>query len=562
MAARSKTLEHRTGPCKVALSLCLSRGGVGGKVIVCCSAVIVAVSIVVIWRTAPSGVVPRAPSCAVIPNTAITPAPMVELDCLDPRTTTTDLVSPTSVGEVAEMQHMFDELDGLEGLLEESQRADGSRGLERFVCVSDAHGAVMSANFDTLRLLPSRNIASCFSSSVVRDSLEQLQNTPHSMASMESMASATIISSLVCFLTLPTRILPVLLRLQQVSHEDTLLLIWTMKKAHVRVIPATASATPIAPVFHIDNRPEPYTFAKVCFLGAMNDRLQVVNEHSCVLQLLRGINSANEPQTDCVPLSDIIDDIGDVFTAVRANSHAALSSTGVYSVSALDVSINGNQTRPRPFRRILETAVRLKHRPTTTTLPATLTLYAPFRSEDDTLLFPIRIRFEQCPARPPSALSTPSKSCRPPTSPRYRILRAISESDSASVYEAVDPSEEGGTPVVIKKLHLRSTAEPLEVRFYRFLRTATPSCPHIEHPLAIEEDATGFSIVMEASANRCDLFDFIENAPPLTNATIQFIFRQLVEAVAFLHQHSIVHRDIKVKWREWRMLTDMFTFVD
>lgn len=42
-----------------------------------------------------------------------------------------------------------------------------------------------------------------------------------------------------------------------------------------------------------------------------------------------------------------------------------------------------------------------------------------------------------------------------------------------------------------------------------------------------------------------DLFDYIELNENMTRAEIQHIFRQIVDAVAHLHRHNIVHRDIK-----------------
>jgi serine/threonine protein kinase len=42
-----------------------------------------------------------------------------------------------------------------------------------------------------------------------------------------------------------------------------------------------------------------------------------------------------------------------------------------------------------------------------------------------------------------------------------------------------------------------------------------------------------------------DLFDYIELNENMTRAEIQHIFGQIVDAVAHLHRHNIVHRDIK-----------------
>jgi serine/threonine protein kinase len=42
-----------------------------------------------------------------------------------------------------------------------------------------------------------------------------------------------------------------------------------------------------------------------------------------------------------------------------------------------------------------------------------------------------------------------------------------------------------------------------------------------------------------------DLFDYIELNESMTREEIHHIFRQIVDAVAHLHRHNIVHRDIK-----------------
>lgn len=52
-------------------------------------------------------------------------------------------------------------------------------------------------------------------------------------------------------------------------------------------------------------------------------------------------------------------------------------------------------------------------------------------------------------------------------------------------------------------------------------------------------------IVMERPEPMMDLFDFITAACPLCERTAKFLFRQVVEAIAFCHRKGVVHRDIK-----------------
>jgi serine/threonine protein kinase len=52
-------------------------------------------------------------------------------------------------------------------------------------------------------------------------------------------------------------------------------------------------------------------------------------------------------------------------------------------------------------------------------------------------------------------------------------------------------------------------------------------------------------IIMERPEPMMDLFDFITAACPLCERTAKFLFRQIVEAIAFCHKKGVVHRDIK-----------------
>jgi len=55
-----------------------------------------------------------------------------------------------------------------------------------------------------------------------------------------------------------------------------------------------------------------------------------------------------------------------------------------------------------------------------------------------------------------------------------------------------------------------------------------------------------FYIVMQhPGPNSCDLFDYINEHPDLPEDRIRNIFRQVLEAVAYMHDNDYVHRDIK-----------------
>lgn len=70
--------------------------------------------------------------------------------------------------------------------------------------------------------------------------------------------------------------------------------------------------------------------------------------------------------------------------------------------------------------------------------------------------------------------------------------------------------------------------------------------PNLCGMLDFFEDAENYYLVMPCFGTGQDLFDYVDAAPTgLSLAESRNILRQIVDAVAFLHAHGIVHRDIK-----------------
>ncbi|KAJ8020314.1 PAS domain-containing serine/threonine-protein kinase [Holothuria leucospilota] len=69
--------------------------------------------------------------------------------------------------------------------------------------------------------------------------------------------------------------------------------------------------------------------------------------------------------------------------------------------------------------------------------------------------------------------------------------------------------------------------------------------PNIVKVLDFYQNEEFFQMVMEKHGSGMDLFEFIDRQPNFDESLASYMFRQLVDAVAYLHSKSIVHRDIK-----------------
>ncbi|CAK1601725.1 unnamed protein product [Parnassius mnemosyne] len=69
--------------------------------------------------------------------------------------------------------------------------------------------------------------------------------------------------------------------------------------------------------------------------------------------------------------------------------------------------------------------------------------------------------------------------------------------------------------------------------------------PNIVSVVDVFENDKYFQMVMEKHGAGMDLFEFIERRPRLDEPLISYIFRQIGQAVEYLHSLNILHRDIK-----------------
>ncbi|XP_021379367.1 PAS domain-containing serine/threonine-protein kinase-like isoform X2 [Mizuhopecten yessoensis] len=69
--------------------------------------------------------------------------------------------------------------------------------------------------------------------------------------------------------------------------------------------------------------------------------------------------------------------------------------------------------------------------------------------------------------------------------------------------------------------------------------------PNIVKVVDVFENENFIQMVMEKHGSGMDLFEFIDRSPLMDESLASYIFRQMVSAVAYLHCHQILHRDIK-----------------
>ncbi|KAG0065776.1 hypothetical protein BGZ93_005128, partial [Podila epicladia] len=130
----------------------------------------------------------------------------------------------------------------------------------------------------------------------------------------------------------------------------------------------------------------------------------------------------------------------------------------------------------------------------------------------------------------------------------YKLLHNIGQGSFSQVKMAVDTRTGDHVAIKVMSRAMVQSSDRLGIS----VRRESDLLKSIEHPNII-----GFREVVESSLQTCivldyasggELFEFVADKRPLASeADIQYIFAQIVDAVDYLHAHSIVHRDLKLE---------------
>lgn len=124
------------------------------------------------------------------------------------------------------------------------------------------------------------------------------------------------------------------------------------------------------------------------------------------------------------------------------------------------------------------------------------------------------------------------------------LQEVLGQGTSATVFKGKEMAT--GMPVAIKRVDLQTLgpAEQKQVaQEIQFLQQYRH--PNIIRLLDLERTPSHIYLVLEYAES--DLFTYLSRTGPLGEEQARFIFRQIVDAVAYLHSNRLAHRDAKLE---------------
>jgi serine/threonine protein kinase len=126
---------------------------------------------------------------------------------------------------------------------------------------------------------------------------------------------------------------------------------------------------------------------------------------------------------------------------------------------------------------------------------------------------------------------------------RYRLVRFLGEGGMGSVFEAFEP--ESAERVALKVLHAHGGTglQRLEREFQMLANLRHRNLVQYRE-LAVEEGADAFLVMELIDGHR--FADYVRPHRTLDYERLRLALSQLVAAVSFLHEHEVLHRDLKI----------------
>ncbi|KAI1312638.1 hypothetical protein EDD11_002910 [Mortierella claussenii] len=130
----------------------------------------------------------------------------------------------------------------------------------------------------------------------------------------------------------------------------------------------------------------------------------------------------------------------------------------------------------------------------------------------------------------------------------YKLLHSIGQGSFSEVKMAVDTRSGDHVAIKLMSRAMIQSSDRLGIS----VRRESDLLKSIQHP-----NIVGFREVVETSLQMCivldyasggELFEFVaDKRVKASEQDMQYIFAQIVDAVDYLHQHNIVHRDLKLE---------------